>query len=78
MESVELTGRTRLARFRFRFRFRFRSGEVFEKQRNVDAVKEKAEVFNRGVWVGFTFGKQTNQVVASKLKGEGDVLETMF
>ncbi|KAL7414384.1 kinase-like protein [Mrakia frigida] len=55
-------------------------GEVFEKQRNVDAVKEKPEVFNRGVWVGFTFGKQTNQAaaVAVKLKGEGDVLETMF
>ena len=54
------------------------SGEVFEKQRNVDAVKEKPEVFNRGVWVGFTFGKQQNQAVAGKLKGDGDVLETMF
>ncbi|KAF7310385.1 hypothetical protein HMN09_00580500 [Mycena chlorophos] len=31
--------------------------EVKEKQRNVDAVKEKEEAFGRGVWVGFTFGK---------------------
>jgi hypothetical protein len=31
--------------------------EVKEKQRNVDKVKEKEEEFARGVWVGFTFGK---------------------
>jgi hypothetical protein len=31
--------------------------EVMEKQRNVDAVREKEETFGRGVWVGFTFGK---------------------
>ena len=31
--------------------------EVREKQRNVDRVKEKEEPFARGVWVGFTFGK---------------------
>jgi len=31
--------------------------EVKEKQRNVDKVKEKDESFSRGVWVGFTFGK---------------------
>lgn len=31
--------------------------EVQEKQKNVDAVKEKEEPFGRGVWVGFTFGK---------------------
>jgi serine/threonine protein kinase len=31
--------------------------EVKEKQRNVDKVKEKDEPFGRGVWVGFTFGK---------------------
>jgi hypothetical protein len=31
--------------------------EVKEKQRNVDKVKEKNEPFGRGVWVGFTFGK---------------------
>lgn len=34
-------------------------GEVFEKQRNVDAVKEKEEGFGRGVFVGFTFGKNS-------------------
>ena len=31
--------------------------EVMEKQRNVDAVREKDEAFGRGIWVGFTFGK---------------------
>jgi cell cycle protein kinase DBF2 len=31
--------------------------EVKEKQKNVDRVKEKDEPFGRGVWVGFTFGK---------------------
>lgn len=31
--------------------------EVKEKQRNVDKVREKEDEFNRGVWVGFTFGK---------------------
>ncbi|KAH9982055.1 kinase-like protein [Lactifluus volemus] len=31
--------------------------EVREKQRNVDRVREKEEPFTRGVWVGFTFGK---------------------
>ncbi|KAH7911840.1 AGC/NDR protein kinase [Hygrophoropsis aurantiaca] len=31
--------------------------EVKEKQRNVDKVKEKDEPLARGVWVGFTFGK---------------------
>ena len=31
--------------------------EVKEKQKNVDKVKEKEESFGRGVWVGFTFGK---------------------
>lgn len=31
--------------------------EVQEKQKNVDRVKEKEEPFGRGVWVGFTFGK---------------------
>ena len=32
--------------------------EVKEKQRNVDAVAEKDEPFNRGVWVGFTFKRK--------------------
>lgn|SRR6266850_324174 len=31
--------------------------EVHEKQRNVDRLREKDEPFARGVWVGFTFGK---------------------
>ena len=31
--------------------------EVREKQKNVEAVKEKEDRFGRGVWVGFTFGK---------------------
>lgn len=31
--------------------------EVREKQKNVDQVKEKKGSFGRGVWVGFTFGK---------------------
>ncbi|KAF8584970.1 kinase-like protein [Ramaria rubella] len=31
--------------------------EVKEKQKNVELVKEKEEAFGRGVWVGFTFGK---------------------
>jgi len=31
--------------------------EVREKQRNVDRMREKDEPFARGVWVGFTFGK---------------------
>jgi cell cycle protein kinase DBF2 len=29
--------------------------EVKEKQRNVDAVKEKEDPVDRTVWVGFTF-----------------------
>lgn len=31
--------------------------EVKDKQRNVEKVKEKEEPEARGVWVGFTFGK---------------------
>jgi cell cycle protein kinase DBF2 len=31
--------------------------EVKEKHKNVDRVKEKEEPIGRGVWVGFTFGK---------------------
>lgn len=31
--------------------------EVLEKQRNVEQVEETDEPINRGVWVGFTFGK---------------------
>jgi cell cycle protein kinase DBF2 len=31
--------------------------EVKEKQKNVDKVKDIEEPIGRGVWVGFTFGK---------------------
>lgn len=31
--------------------------EVKEKQKNVEKVREKEEPGSRGVWVGFTFGK---------------------
>ena len=31
--------------------------EVQEKQKNVEKVKEKEVPMGRGVWVGFTFGK---------------------
>ena len=31
--------------------------EVQEKMKNVAKVQEKEEPFDRGVWVGFTFGK---------------------
>lgn len=34
---------------------------MFEKQKNVEKIKEQDEPFNRGVWVGFTFkGKAPN------------------
>lgn len=36
--------------------------EVFEKARNVDAIKEKDEPFNRGVWVGFTYKPRSKAV----------------
>lgn len=58
-------------------------GEVFEKARAVEAVKEKEDTkFGRGVWVGFTFkGGKT----AELLRGlddagwaEDGVLECMF
>jgi cell cycle protein kinase DBF2 len=40
--------------------------EVLEKQRNVDAVREKDQTFGRGVWVGFTFGKNGPGAAATK------------
>ncbi|KIM52347.1 hypothetical protein SCLCIDRAFT_141273 [Scleroderma citrinum Foug A] len=41
--------------------------EVKEKQRNVDKVREKEEPGSRGVWVGFTFGKNgpSNKILAA-------------
>jgi len=41
--------------------------EVQEKQRNVEKVKEKEEPFGRGVWVGFTFGKNGPGVGAANM-----------
>ncbi|KAF5382848.1 hypothetical protein D9757_007297 [Collybiopsis confluens] len=46
--------------------------EVREKQQNVDKVKEKEEEFGRGVWVGFTFGKNGPGANVGKLGGMGD------
>lgn len=60
-------------------------GEVFEKARAVEAVKEKDEKFGRGVWVGFTFkGGKTAEMLRgfdgmmNNGKGEDGVLECMF
>lgn len=53
--------------------------EVKEKQRNVDQVKEKEEPFKRGVWVGFTFGKNGPGVKAISSGGYDDgALATIF
>lgn len=57
--------------------------EVQEKQRNVDKVKEKEEPFARGVWVGFTFGKNGPGVKAlnsmeAGYEDESDALATIF
>lgn len=44
--------------------------EVKEKQKNVDAVREKDEPFGRGVWVGFTYkprGKVSEEEVRFSL-----------
>jgi len=46
--------------------------EVREKQRNVDRLREKDEPFARGVWVGFTFGKNGPGLKALNAMGEGD------
>ncbi|KAK7468416.1 serine/threonine-protein kinase dbf2 [Stygiomarasmius scandens] len=60
--------------------------EVREKQKNVDKVREKEDPIARGVWVGFTFGKNGPGANAGKLGGLGDsygdesdgVLATIF
>ena len=55
--------------------------EVIEKQRNVEKVKEKEEPFSRGVWVGFTFGKNgPNAKALSAMGGSSDdgSLATIF
>ncbi|KAF8480764.1 AGC/NDR protein kinase [Russula ochroleuca] len=45
--------------------------EVREKQRNVDRLREKDEPFTRGVWVGFTFGKNGPGLRALNAKSDG-------
>lgn len=52
--------------------------EVKEKQRNVDRVKEKEDLASRGVWVGFTFGKNgpSNRFLGA-LEGEQDNSSTL-
>ncbi|KIY48646.1 kinase-like protein [Fistulina hepatica ATCC 64428] len=40
--------------------------EVKEKQRNVERVREKEEEIGRGVWVGFTFGKNGSGLGATR------------
>jgi hypothetical protein len=53
--------------------------EVKEKQMNVERVKEKEEPFSRGVWVGFTFGKNGPGTKAAIAGGYNDgALATIF
>lgn len=54
--------------------------EVQEKQKNVDRVREKEEPFSRGVWVGFTFGKNGPGPKTAGLVGGYDdgALATIF
>jgi cell cycle protein kinase DBF2 len=57
--------------------------EVLEKQRNVDAVREKDDDIGRGVWVGFTFGKSGPSAAAAKVlngipEAEEGELATIF
>lgn len=56
--------------------------EVKEKQKNVDKVKEKEDPMSRGVWVGFTFGKngpgaKMNAALASGYDDSGS-MATIF
>ncbi|KAF8341704.1 kinase-like protein [Amanita rubescens] len=54
--------------------------EVLEKQRSVEQVMEKDEPINRGVWVGFTFGKNGPGHKANFIGGSNDdgSLATIF
>jgi hypothetical protein len=45
--------------------------EVKEKQKNVEKVKEKEDSMSRGVWVGFTFGKNGPGVKMNAVLGSG-------
>ena len=56
-------------------------GEVFEKQKAVENLKEKREPMGRGVWVGFTFGKNGPNPRALNAMGapdESEELVTIF
>ena len=48
-----------------------------EKQKNVEKVKESESPFNRGVWVGFTFGKNGLGMNAG-LPGDEYTMATIF
>lgn len=56
--------------------------EVQEKQKNVDMVREIEEPMGRGVWVGFTFGKNgpgPKAMTASAYDDEDEgILTTIF
>ncbi|KAG8220249.1 AGC/NDR protein kinase [Butyriboletus roseoflavus] len=56
--------------------------EVKEKQKNVDKVREKEDLPARGVWVGFTFGKNgpSNRLLGALEGGKDDnaTLATIF
>ena len=56
--------------------------EVQEKQRNVDRVREISMPSNRGVWVGFTFGKNGPGVRSKETFGaeydDGGAFTTIF
>lgn len=56
--------------------------EVIEKQRAVAGVKELEEPVSRGVWVGFTFGKNGPNTKALAAMGgapnESGELATIF
>ena len=54
--------------------------EVKEKQRNVEKVKDKDEAFGRGVWVGFTFGKNGPNAKANTrhMYDDGSMMDTIF
>lgn len=53
--------------------------EVKEKQKNVEGVAEKDDPLTRGVWVGFTFGKNGPGKSAQLADGYDDgALATIF
>ncbi|TFK47909.1 kinase-like protein [Heliocybe sulcata] len=52
--------------------------EVREKQLTVDKVREKDDTFGRGVWVGFTFGKNGPGVNAKGGYDNSGAMATIF